>query len=87
MSKRYDSIKLKYFIDAIKGRRLSWSVAAEINDALGIVYGSYNGDDKLRTDHRTALQTIADEMIARGVKPAKSLLTPHQRKSLARRRA
>lgn len=84
MSKRDDSIKLKRFIDAIKGRRLSWTVAAEINEALGT---KYNGDDKLSTKHRVLLALIADSMIERGVKPATSLLTPMQKKALARRRA
>ena len=84
MSKRDDSIKLKHFLDAIKGRRLSGTMAHQINETLDT---HYEGDDKLSAKDCIWLAVVVEQMTARGVKPAKSLLTPHQRKSLARRQA
>jgi len=85
-----ESIKLKHFQDAIKGRRLSGCAAYEINTALCEEHpyvSYYEQGDTLSSINKPRLQAIVDRMIASGVKPAASLLTPHQQRAIARRNA
>lgn len=70
-----EPVKLKRFINAVKGKRLSWTSAYQINKELDT---TYSGDDKLSVRDRARLAEIVFEMEARGVVPAKTLLTECQ---------
>lgn len=78
---------LKRFQDALKGRKLSWIAASEINTAL-CGTGPYrylcSGEQKMPGIYKDRLQAIVDKMIADGVVASKSLLTPHQEKAQRR---
>jgi hypothetical protein len=79
-----ESVTLKHFEDAIAGRRLSGTMAYEINEAIG---SDYEGGDKLEQPYKNKLAKVALAMIQRGVMPAKSLLTEHQKLAIEMRRA
>jgi hypothetical protein len=72
---------LKRYMDAVKGRPLSWGLAIDMQRLLG---RQYSGGDKLSPADRTKLQGIVDTMLLGGVKPAKSLLSREQKKALMR---
>jgi hypothetical protein len=79
---------LKRFQDALRGGRLSGTAAHDINSALcaGHAYRHYcEQGDKLPGIHKADLQAIVDRMIAEGIKPSKSLLSPHQKAALKKR--
>lgn len=78
------AVKLKHFIDAAKGRSISWITAWEINNKLGT---EYSGDVKISAIDRERLRTVIAEMEAKGVNPAKCLLTRCQRAALKKRSA
>ena len=76
---------LKRFQNALRGARLSGTAAHEINMALSAL-GPYRSfcsmDEKLPGIYKDRLQAIVDDMLARGVVPSTSLLTPLQRKAM-----
>lgn len=85
-----ESQKLKRFEDALHGRRLSGTMAQQINDAVGSRIPSLSAacqqGDKLPTAVRVPLRQICFEMREQGIVPAKSLLTEHQKKAIERGR-
>jgi hypothetical protein len=82
MDSKTECDDLKRYIDAVKGRPLSWSLAIAMGDLLG---SSYSGGDKLNADDRVKLQRVIDSLLARGVKPSASLLTTCQKRAQRRR--
>lgn len=81
---------LKRFQDALRGRVLSGTAAYEINEALceGRPYKQLcDMGEKLPGRLKIELQVVVDRMLAEGIKPAMSLLTPHQKRAIERRKA
>lgn len=70
---------MKRFQSAIKGVKLSYTVAYEINNVLGT---DYVGEDKLRTADRARLAQVLADYDAKGYRAAKSLLSTCQRAAL-----
>ncbi len=77
-----ESRDLKRYMDAAKGRPLSWGPAIEMRSLIG---AEYSGGDKLSAGDRAKLQVHIDTLLARGVVPATSLLTECQKKAQRRR--
>lgn len=69
---------LKRLINAAEGRPLSWSLSMDINKMLGT---TYSGGDKLGKVQREHVKALIAEMRARGIAPAKTLLTECQQKA------
>jgi hypothetical protein len=78
------SKQLKRLLDAAKGRPLSWSLAQDVEQVTGV---QHSGGDKLCASERAKVQAVCDEMIARGIRPARSLATPMQRQAARRKQA
>lgn len=80
---RRDSTRLTQFQRAIGGRCMSQTMAYEIQCALGV---DYQEGDKLSDDGRRRLQQVVDRMLANGVQPIESLLSPCQLSAQQRRK-
>jgi hypothetical protein len=82
MNATEESKLMKRLIDAVKGRPLSWSLTHDIKRLTG---RSYNGGEKLLMSDRAQVQLTINDMAARGVKPAATLLTECQQQAIRRR--
>jgi ParB family transcriptional regulator, chromosome partitioning protein len=83
-----DRARLKRFEDAISGRKLSGVAAHQITEALH-GFGRLNGyseGEKLGTRSKRALQDVCNELRARGIVPAETLLTECQQTAITRRK-
>jgi hypothetical protein len=82
MSRSEEAKLMKRLMDAVNGRPLSWSLTHDIKRITG---HQYSGGEKLCSICRKQVQAEIDGMAARGVQPAKTLLSKCQQQALRRR--
>lgn len=85
MSKSGDN--LKRMENAAKGLPMSGVTCYLVNAWLGTNYHFDTNGPRLSLGERVALQRVIERLKAKGIKPSQSLLTPHQRAAIRKRRS